>query len=152
MKSIKKVAQILNKKTTQVVFCNFIDYKNEITTIRAKVFVEEQNVPKELELDGLDPKCGHVLVKSGSDYVATGRIQSDGHIGRVAVLKDFRGLGLGKEIIKSLIEVAKSKGLGKVYLGAQVTAKGFYSMLGFSEYGCIFVDAGIEHIMMELKI
>lgn len=132
--------------------CKYKDYKKEIIDIRETVFVKEQNVPKELEVDGLDIECDHVLLKSGSDFVATGRIQKDGHIGRVAVLKEFRGKGLGKEIILSLIEVAKSKGMKKVYLGAQLTAKEFYHKLGFYQYGETFQDAGIEHIMMELRI
>lgn len=150
--SINSIYQILNKKTNQVVFCKFHDYEREITSIRETVFVKEQNVPKELELDGLDTECDHVLVKCRSEFVATGRMQKDGHIGRVAVLKNFRGKGLGKEIILSLIEVAKSKGLGKVYLGAQLTAKKFYQKLGFKQYGEIFLDAGIKHIMMDLRI
>lgn len=132
--------------------CKFEDYEKEIVDIRETVFVNEQNVPKELEVDGLDPDCDHVLLKSGSNFVATGRMQKDGHIGRVAVLREFRGKGLGKEIILSLIEVAKSRGMEKVYLGAQLTAKEFYHKLGFSQYGETFLDAGIKHIMMELRI
>lgn len=153
IESFLTISKILRKqKEFKAIACSFNDFKTEICNIRETVFIMEQNVPPELELDGLDPKCIHVIIKNKDKYLATGRIQMDGHIGRVAVLKEYRGLGLGKIVIKSLINVAREKGLKSVYLGAQLSAKKFYEKLKFVEYGDIFLDAGIEHINMKLKI
>lgn len=132
--------------------CDFSDNEKEIVAIREEVFVMEQNVPKELEIDGLDPKCKHVLIFSDKKPAATGRIQQDGHIGRVAVLKKYRGQGLGKEVIESLEKWARDSNMQRVYLGAQIQAFAFYHKLGFKEYGEVFLDAGIEHINMEKRI
>lgn len=151
LESFSTISNILKtSKTIKTIVCNFNDFEREICSIRETVFIKEQNVSPELEVDGLDPECLHVIVKLGNKYSATGRIQKDGHIGRVAVLKECRGIGLGKTVIKTLIENAKKRGLGRVYLGAQIRAKNFYKKLGFIEYGEIFLDAGIDHINMEL--
>lgn len=133
------------------IICNFDEYEEEIISIRETVFVKEQSVPKELELDGIDNECIHVLIKDDKKFIATGRIQKDGHIGRVAVLKEYRGKGLGKEVINSLIAWAKEHSLHQVYLGAQLQAVDFYKRIGFKEYGEIFLDAGIQHIHMNFN-
>ena len=127
-------------------------YAPEIKKIRNLVFTQEQKIDKELDFDGKDPDAFHVLVMADNQYVATGRMLKDGHIGRVAVLKKFRGKGLGTEAILALIKKAKHTGLKRVYLGSQVNATGFYKKLGFREYGPPFLDAGIEHIHMEKAI
>ncbi len=131
---------------------DYEEYKKELIEIREEVFVIEQSVPEDLEIDGLDPDCIHVLIHCENLTLGTGRMQKDGHIGRVAVRKAYRGRGYGKEIINKLISRAKELNISSVYLGAQLTAEGFYSHLGFSSYGDIFLDAGIRHIMMKKLI
>lgn len=119
--------------------------------IREEVFIKEQKVPKELELDEYDDLSKHLLISENGIPIATGRLQSDGHIGRVAVRKPYRGQGLGRIIIGELISYGVSKGLNRFFLGAQISAVGFYNKLGFISFGDVFLDAGIEHIMMEYK-
>lgn len=80
------------------------------------------------------------------EYAGTGRMLPDGHMGRLAVLKSFRGRGLGKELILKLLEEAAKRGIRRVFPGAQEHAVGFYRHLGFSEYGEPYEEAGIRHI------
>ncbi|MBP0049875.1 GNAT family N-acetyltransferase [Marinobacterium sp. AK62] len=120
-----------------------------IASIRETVFVGEQEVPPELEFDGLDTCALHVLAYVDDQPVGTGRVLDDGHIGRVAVLKDFRGLGVGAGIVNALAEEAKGAGCERAYLGAQLQAVPFYRKLGYTPYGEEFMDAGIPHIHME---
>ena len=124
-------------------------YKPIIKHIRKSVFTQEQNVPESLDFEGKDPDAIHALVRDGNRHVGTGRMLNDGHIGRVAVLKEYRGMGFGKNITIALIEEAKRLGIKRVFLGAQLHAVDFYKKWGFSEYGEVFLDAGIEHIHME---
>ena len=123
--------------------------EDHIRAIRGKVFVEEQNVPSELDFDDEDPGAFHVLVFSDDIPCGTGRMLDDGHIGRIAVLKEFRGIGLGSIIVEALVNLAIEEQYPRVYLGSQKHAIGFYQKLGFTTYGEEFLDAGIEHISME---
>ena len=123
-------------------------YKDELYSLRRTVFIEEQNVPEEEEIDEFDPLSVHVLAKTGDQYIGTGRILPEGHIGRIAVLKDYRGLNIGSKIMLKLIEIAKSMNIKKIELSAQVQAVEFYKKLGFYEVGHIYMEAGIEHIKM----
>ena len=130
------------------IICDYESNIKEICAIRYNVFVEEQKVPEELEIDGLDDKAKHVLAFVDSVQIGTGRILSDGHIGRVAVLKDYRGLGIGKLIMKDLIKWAQNMNLEKVWLSSQWHAHSFYLELGFVCVGEIYKEAGIDHIKM----
>ena len=130
------------------IICDYEYNIKEICAIRYNVFVEEQKVPEELEIDGLDDKAKHVLAFVDSVQIGTGRILSDGHIGRVAVLKDYRGLGIGKLIMKDLIKWAQNMNLEKVWLSSQWHAHSFYLDLGFVCVGEIYIEAGIDHIKM----
>jgi predicted GNAT family N-acyltransferase len=94
----------------------------------------------------------HVLVACEGKYVGTGRCLKDGHIGRLAVLREYRGRGLGSMAVQALVKEAKSLGMERVYLGAQKTAVVFYEKLGFSVYGEPYIEASIEHIHMERAI
>ncbi len=117
--------------------------------IRLTVFINEQQVPEELELDDDDPDAWHAVMLKDGQAIATGRLLSSGKIGRLAVLKDYRGLGMGTALIKSLIEFGQQQGIGQFYLHAQTTAIGFYEGLGFKANGPVFNEAGIEHIKMQ---
>ena len=130
------------------IICDYESYTEDICAIRNEVFVNEQNVPKELEIDGLDIEAKHVLAFVDGVPLGTGRILSDGHIGRVAVLKKYRGLGIGKLIMKELIKCAQTKNLEKIWLSSQWHAHSFYLDFGFVCVGEIYKEAGIDHIKM----
>jgi predicted GNAT family N-acyltransferase len=121
-------------------------------SVREAVFVNEQHVPVELEWDGLDPQCTHVIAYVDDDTpVATGRLGADGHIGRLAVLKPWRGRGIGSQVLRALIAIARSNGLDACALNAQTHAIAFYERHGFVAEGDEFDDAGIAHRHMVLK-
>lgn len=120
-----------------------------IRSVRDNVFIDEQGIAPEIEFDGLDRSAIHALVAVDGKYVGTGRILDDGHIGRIAILSDYRGLGLGAKIVLSLIDEAITRDYQRVYLGAQKQAIGFYTKLGFTPFGEEFIEAGIAHLSME---
>ena len=125
------------------------DNKAALGAIRRTVFIEEQQVPEALEYDGLDEACQHVLVTDAEKRpVGCGRIKADGHIGRMAVLKDCRGQGVGSAILTALLDVARQQAVSMVYLHAQVAAISFYEKQGFTVGGEVFMDAGILHRTM----
>jgi predicted GNAT family N-acyltransferase len=121
--------------------------------LRNRVFVEEQGISPELEFDELDPHCHHVVARDDQGKpIGTGRLSPQGQIGRMAVLKEWRHQGVGKSILRTLIEKARSLGWAKVTVNAQVTACGFYQAFGFSLEGEPFIKAGIPHQAMQLML
>ena len=121
--------------------------------IRFIVFVEEQRVPIEIEWDDQDAKSVHALAYSAAgDAIATGRLLPDGHIGRMAVLKEWRGKGVGGAMLERLIAVARERGDLEVELFAQTHALAFYRSHGFAEAGPVFEEAGIPHQAMRKKL
>lgn len=120
--------------------------------IRRRVFIEEQNVPEDLERDALDATAAHFLAHLNGKAVGTARVVIKGaeaKIGRVAVLKGARGTRQGQALIAACVDWARAQGCVRAILGAQIDALGFYEKLGFAAYGEIFDDAGIDHQMME---
>ena len=113
--------------------------------IRMLVFVEEQRVPAELEMDERDADCVHAIAFDGARAVGTGRLLPDGHIGRMAVLQEFRGKGVGGEILERLIEAARRRGEREIVLSAQTRAVDFYLAHGFEAFGPVYEEAGIPH-------
>ena len=127
--------------------------------IRFEVFVNEQNVPQEMELDSDDDRAWHVLILSGENVLGTARLVVEekdlnpvGRIGRMAVLKEFRHQGIGLELLKNLINFGVKQGICEYYLHAQLSAQGFYEKEGFISEGEVFEEAGILHQSMRLKI
>ena len=120
-----------------------------LRAIRKTVFVEEQHVPEELEWDEMDAYCRHVLActPDGSP-IGTGRLLPDGHIGRMAVLKPWRGRGVGSAMLTYLLTLARRNGFASVELHAQTHALGFYARHGFTPRGDEFMEAGIPHRVM----
>jgi predicted GNAT family N-acyltransferase len=116
--------------------------------IRFSVFVEEQGVPREIELDEHDPACVHAVVFEEGKAVATGRLLPDGHIGRMAVLKAWRGRGIGAAMLNELMKAASKRGHREVALSAQVYALPFYRAHGFVPVGEEYLEAGIPHQAM----
>jgi predicted GNAT family N-acyltransferase len=117
--------------------------------IRFEVFVEEQKVPAELEMDHMDAVCVHaVAYDADGTPIGTGRLLPDGHIGRMAVRKSARGTGVGGALLQALMAQAKARGDRQVMLGSQTHAAPFYERHGFKIVGDEFFEAGIAHINM----
>lgn len=125
-------------------------HRHQLSEIRRKVFIEEQSVPEDLEWDNDDKQCFHILVTINNKPIATGRMKPDGHIGRMAVLKEHRNKGIGTAILNELIKVARKHKLNNVYLHAQTSAIPFYEKQNFKVYSDEFMDAGIPHKSMRL--
>ena len=121
----------------------------DIRRIREAVFVAEQQVPPELEWDADDADAVHFLACEGDYAIGTARLLPDGHIGRVSVLKDWRGLKVGDALMQAAISEAEKRGLEKQQLSAQVHATSFYERLGFKIVSEEFLEAGIPHVDME---
>lgn len=131
---------------------NWNELGAQCSALRREVFVEEQHVPAEIEIDGRDPDCVHALATLAGQPVGTGRLLPDGRIGRLAVRAAFRGKGIGAALLALLIEEARERGFASAVLNAQTGALGFYEGFGFSPVGEEFVEAGIRHQRMELRL
>jgi predicted GNAT family N-acyltransferase len=117
--------------------------------IRQQVFMREQGVPPELEWDEFDPNSRHALAfDAKGDSIGTGRLLPDGHIGRMAVLREWRSKGVGAALLRHLMDLARSQGMHRLALNAQTHAAPFYARFGFSPEGIEFMEAGIPHISM----
>jgi predicted GNAT family N-acyltransferase len=126
-----------------------VDYRAALPDLRAVrdvVFVQEQGVPVALELDELDPQCHHVLARDAEGRpIGTGRLTPERRIGRMAVLANWRGKGVGDALVLALVDKARALGWHDVALSAQVPAIGFYARHGFLPHGERFTEAGIDH-------
>ncbi len=117
--------------------------------VRETVFVAEQGVPAEMEYDRWDPASLHALARGpAGEPIGTGRLLPDGHIGRMAVLKDWRSGGVGTMLLLHLMDAARRRGVGHLALNAQTSAEAFYRRFGFVPEGAEFMDAGIPHVRM----
>ena len=121
--------------------------------IRQQVFIVEQGVPEARERDGLDDGCWHLLAcDEAGRPIGCGRLTAEHKIGRMAVLSDWRGRGVGAALLRELIGRARALGWPQVSLAAQVGAIGFYERAGFSAHGEVFDDAGLAHRTMQLAL
>ncbi|MFN3629816.1 MAG: GNAT family N-acetyltransferase, partial [Casimicrobiaceae bacterium] len=114
--------------------------------------LREQGVPAELEVDDNDPVSIHAIAWAGGQAAGCGRLLPDGHIGRMAVLKPWRGRGVGAAILRHLIERARQRGDREVVLSAQTHAIGFYERFGFMAEGPEYLDCNIPHRDMRLSL
>ena len=138
---------ILRKLTTQK------DYFQAMK-IRTLTFIKEQNVDSEIEIDDIDEWCEHYGVFINEQMVATCRIFpadtiKSMHLGRIAVLKDYRNQHIGSFLMQEIEKVIKASGKNRIELGAQLQALPFYEKNGYHRYGECFVEADIMHTMME---
>ncbi|RXZ38939.1 GNAT family N-acetyltransferase [Oxalobacteraceae bacterium CAVE-383] len=124
----------------------------DAAAIRREVFVLEQRVPEEMELDEMDVACLHAVVyDAGGNAIATGRLLPDAHIGRMAVRKAARGAGVGSALLRCLMQAARERGDAGVVLSAQIQAEPFYLRHGFAREGAEYMDAGIAHVTMRRR-
>lgn len=143
--------------TVRVDLVEWKEGESAIRLVRETVFVREQGVPIALEWDGQDPLCQHVLAWSDQgEPIGTGRLCPQGKknvkLGRMAVLKEYRGYGVGRSLLRRLLDLAQEQGVTEVRLAAQVPAVGFYEKHGFQAMGAVFDDAGIPHRAMTLVL
>ena len=135
-----------------IVECFWPQDAERLLAVRRAVFVREQGVAEQIEVDGHDPACRHVgaALPDGS-LAGTLRISPQGKIGRLAVLPAWRGRGLGRQLMAKALMLAAAGGLEQTHLHAQVRAMAFYRKLGYQPEGEVFVEAGIPHQRMVRK-
>ena len=121
------------------------DDQSTLKAIRFEVFVEEQKVPAEEEIDAHDPVSLHAIAWTDGNAAGCGRLLPDGHIGRMAVRMPYRGQGVGSLVLQHLIERARQRRDVDVVLSAQTHALGFYEKFGFVVEGSEYLDCNIPH-------
>jgi predicted GNAT family N-acyltransferase len=129
--------------------------REAVLAIREEVFIGEQGVPQEIELDQDDREAVHVLAVEHEEAVGCGRVvfkKGYAKLGRIAVKKGKRRQGIGKQICRELIQIAREHDVERLILHAQVSVVGFYESLGFSVTSDVFEEAGIEHVCMEREL
>ena len=137
-----------------VVRCELSAYDFAVRTIRETVFVAEQGVPMELEMDERDAVCQHVLALVDDYPAGTVRldISKHGKIGRLAVLNSFRRRGLGRLLMQEIEAIGHEQQLPYLWCHAQKTAVPFYQSIGYSILGADFMEAGILHCKMQKQL
>jgi predicted GNAT family N-acyltransferase len=124
--------------------------------VRRDVFVDEQGVDEAIEIDGKDPQATHVLARIDGEPVGTARLREIGeHTGkveRVAVRADYRGSGVGRDLMQQLEDVAVGRDLDRLELHSQTRVEGFYAELGYETVSGEFEEAGIPHVEMEKEL
>lgn len=119
-----------------------------LRSIRQVVFIDEQQVPAELEWDAEDAHATHFLLIVDGQPAGTARLLRDGRIGRVALLPEARGKGLGRQLMLAVMQYAQQQGMTQLTLSAQTHALDFYRQLGFVPCSEVYLDAGIPHQSM----
>lgn len=131
----------------------WLEAGDQLLAVRRTVFIDEQGVPPEMEVDEHDPAARHLLaIDAQRQPVATARLLANGHIGRMAVMQASRGRGIGTRMLQRLLDMAAEAGLKQAYLNAQCAAEAFYRREGFIPQGEIFEDAGIPHRRMTRQL
>ncbi len=123
--------------------------------IRTKVFIEEQGIDKDVEIDGTDKDAKNMILIVNNKPIGTSRlivIENKMYIGRVAVLKEYRKKGYATHMINFLLNEAKNLGYNEVFIHAQTYVKNFYEKIGFKQFGDEFLEANIPHIHMKITI
>ncbi|MBP1947212.1 GNAT family N-acetyltransferase [Virgibacillus litoralis] len=127
------------------------DQRQQAYNVRTAVFVDEQNVPPEEELDAFDEQAIHLIGYDNDKPIAASRVRfvdSYGKLERICVLKDERGKSNGAQMIESMEAIIKNEGYDKAKLNAQTHAIDFYQRLGYKTISGEFMDAGIPHVAM----
>ncbi|MFC3606746.1 GNAT family N-acetyltransferase [Stutzerimonas tarimensis] len=132
----------------EVRIADWHDDNADLRRIREQVFIVEQAVPPDLEWDAEDTDAVHFLAFEGDYAIGTARLLPDAHIGRVAVLRDWRGMHVGVALMNAVVAEAERRHMTEQYLTAQVHATRFYERLGFRVVSEEFLEAGIPHVEM----
>ncbi len=128
-------------------------HAQQLKTVREQVFIIEQQVPVELEWDGLDESAQHLLaLDHAGETIGCARLVGDGSIGRMAVLKHWRGFGVGAALLSEAIAYFRLHDAQTIMLSAQIHAIPFYQKAGFAVCSQPYLDAGILHVDMRLSI
>jgi len=128
---------------------DWADAGDGLRAVRRAVFIEEQAIPEDMEWDAFDATCRHAIAEDANgNAVGCGRLLPDGHIGRLAVLRDWRGRGVGAALLVHLMDLARSRGHARAILEAQTRAMPFYVRHGFAAAGDEYLEAGIPHRTM----
>jgi len=121
--------------------------------VRRAVFIDEQAIPEDMEWDEYDAVCRHAIAEDACGApVGCGRLLPDGHVGRMAVLAEWRGRGVGAALLRELVNLARARGLPRAILNSQTHAMPFYARLGFVADGDEYLEAGIPHQTMTLEL
>lgn len=142
------------EKTLEIRIVNNKTDFDKVMEIRKNVFVEEQQVPLDIEMDGLDSHAEHVIAFLNGIPIGCGRIRRNKNIKleRVAIIKKFRSNGFGRRLMKFLIDYCMQNNYDEICIHSQTHVSGFYKKLGFKIRGATFFEAGIEHVDMYMKI
>ena len=142
------------KNNLKIEIVKWIDGLSQLKNIREKVFIQEQKVTPQLEWDGMDEKAIHFLVFNDKAAIGCARaivIKDHMQLGRMAVLKEYRGQGIGGALIEKAMTIAKLNQLSAIYISAQCHAIDFYKKFGFEVTSDIYLDAEIPHRDMTLN-
>ena len=137
--------------------CLFMEASQDIQSIRTEVFQREQGIAAELDFDGLDEQCVHLLAQNNGATIGAARLREiDGgqviKLERLAILESYRSQGLGSELVSVAMAYAKEQGYQQIRLHAQLPSEQFYRRLGFASSGETFEEAAIKHIKMEQNL
>ena len=138
----------------EVYLADFMRDRRRIEELRMRVFVQEQGVPEDQEMDERDAYCQHFLACCDGVAIGTARLDLElkGKMGRLAVIKPYRRRGVGRQLIERIHQSARDSGLSGIWCHAQLSAQNFYSVLGYEAEGNIFEEAGIEHVTMRYTL
>ncbi len=140
----------MQKYNVEIKIVRWEEAKSQLTKIRRLVFIDEQNVPEEMEWDEYDESSTHFLVSNSSKVIACARLKTDGQIGRMAVLPTYRSHGIGSKLLRVVLKHAAEQQHKQVTLHAQTTAIPFYEKHGFTVDSELFYEASIPHRRMLL--
>ena len=142
----------MSKQAVNIRVADWSIEKDSLKHIRHRVFIEEQKVPVEMEWDEFDTTATHFLANLSGEAIACARLKTDGQVGRMAVLTEYRNQGVGSRLLQYILDEAKQQKLDSIYLHAQVSAIPFYEKHGFTAQGEIFYEANIAHREMLKKL
>lgn len=145
-------SKFITQTNIELIQLGWTDAQTLAMPIRKTVFIDEQQVPEADEWDDEDSAALHIIAIKDGQAVATARLTTKGKIGRMSVLKAFRKQGIGSMILVELINAAKQGGLQDIKLWSQTHAQAFYEKHGFITCSDTFLDAGIPHVEMRLRI
>ena len=138
----------------KIKFVKNSDELNLAYQIRENVFIKEQGVSRNMERDKFDKVAKHIIVFFKNNPIGCARIRfvnGKAKLERIALLRNYRGKGIGKKVIDYLIVYCKNKKIKKIYMNSQYYLKNYYAKFGFEPIGKPFMEAGIKHIKMNLK-